>query len=359
VQVCCISAIEGRAIRTILRLPTVPEARPGQGPRTFITWYPYCRRSDALAEQLGASSYLVHYLRFKVPWVAPVKYVLQSLKTVSILVRERPSLVLVANPPVAAPLLIWLGSRLFRYQFIIDAHSGAFQHSRWAWSLPLQRFLARRALTTVVTNDHLAKVVHSWGAASTLVQDLALKLDPAGRALRKSAFHAVFICTYSVDEPVEAVIETAREEPGIQFSFTGDPEYLGASLKRRLPANVQLTGFLPDDEYLALLRGADVILSLTNEDHTMQRGGYEAMSLEKPLVTTNWPLLRQVFARGTVHVDNTPAQIAAAIHTIQANPQSWSAAMATLKREREVVSRSQIQVLRQLLGECGLKRRSA
>ena len=26
----------------------------------FITWYPYCRRSDALAEQLGARSYLVH-----------------------------------------------------------------------------------------------------------------------------------------------------------------------------------------------------------------------------------------------------------------------------------------------------------
>src|SRR5213594_4940791 len=42
----------------------------------FITWYPYCRRSDALGEQLGAPSYLVHYLKFKTPVLAPFKYVL-------------------------------------------------------------------------------------------------------------------------------------------------------------------------------------------------------------------------------------------------------------------------------------------
>ena len=108
----------------------------------FITWYPYCRRSDALGQQLGAPSYLVHYLRFKTPSLAPFKYVLQTLKTAWILLRERPDGVLVANPPAVAPLVIWLGSLLLRYRFIVDAHSGAFQHARWSWTLPLQRFIA-------------------------------------------------------------------------------------------------------------------------------------------------------------------------------------------------------------------------
>ena len=72
------------------------EVSPGPS-RVFITWYPYCRRSDALAEQIGARSYLVHYLRFKVPWMAPIKYVLQTIKTLGILLRERPLQVLVAE----------------------------------------------------------------------------------------------------------------------------------------------------------------------------------------------------------------------------------------------------------------------
>src|SRR5262249_26329033 len=157
---------------------------------------------------------------------------------------------LVASPPVAAPLVIWLGSRLLGYRYVIDAHSGAFQHARWTWSLPVQRFLARRALATVVTNDYLAGVVRSWGARAEIVQDLSLDLKPEGPARRQPRFHAVLVCTYSVDEPVAEVVEAARRLPDIQFSFTGDPAYLPAGLRSRLPENVRLTGFLPDEEYL-------------------------------------------------------------------------------------------------------------
>jgi len=319
--------------------------------RTFITWYPYCRRSDALAQQIGARSHLVHYLRFKVPWLAPIKYILQTLKTLAILIRERPSQVLVASPPVSAPFVIWLFSRVFDYLFIIDAHSGAFQHVRWTWSLPTQRFLARRALATVVTNEHLASVVRSWGARAELVQDLALDLDPDGAMISRGGFHAVLVCTYSVDEPVAEVLEAAKLLPQVTFSFTGDPAYMSASLRQNLPANVRLTGFMPDEEYLALLRGADIVISLTKEDHTMQRGGYEAVALGKPLITSHWPLLREVFARGTVHVDNSPQAIVSAIRAIQIDPGCWRRDMARLRQERRRVSADQVQNIRDLLDD--------
>ena len=314
----------------------------------FITWYPYCRRSDALGEQLGAPSYLVHYLRFKAPLMAPLKYVLQALKTVSILLRERPDGVLVANPPFVAPLVIWLGSVVLGYRIIVDAHSGAFQHSRWRWSLPLQRFLARRALATIVTNSHMAEQVRSWGGRAEMVQDLALDLGSVGESTHRGAFHVVFVCTYSIDEPVEAVLEAARRLPDVVFSFTGDPSYAPRGLRKAAPSNVRLTGFIPDDQYLGLLRSADAILVLTLEDHTMQRGGYEAVALEKPLITSHWPLLREVFSMGTVHVDNSPESIASAVRRIQADPGVFRMEMVALKRSRAVVAASQAENLRRL-----------
>lgn len=318
--------------------------------RIFVTWYPYCRRSDALAEQIEARSYLVHYFRFKVPWLAPIKYVLQTLKTLVILFRERPTDVIVASPPITAPFVVWLLSRVFAYRFVIDAHSGVFQHTLWAWSLPLQRFLSRRALATVVTNDHLASLVRSWGARAELIQDLSLDLDPGGTKRRRDGFNVVLVCTYSVDEPIGEVLEAARRLPDVRFSFTGDPSYMTSGLHNDLPANVELTGFLPDDEYLALLRGADIIISLTTDDHTMQRGGYEAVALDKPLITSDWPLLREVFRRGTIHVDNSPDAIASAIRRIQIELPSWSQEMAVLRRERQGISKAQIRKVLNLLG---------
>jgi UDP-N-acetylglucosamine:LPS N-acetylglucosamine transferase len=46
----------------------------------------------------------VHYLSFKRPLQAPLKYVMQTVTTLRILRRERPELVLVAVPPIFAAL---------------------------------------------------------------------------------------------------------------------------------------------------------------------------------------------------------------------------------------------------------------
>ena len=181
-----------------------------------------------------------------------------------------------------------------------------------------------------------------------MVQDLALDLDPTGVRIRRGDFHIVFVCTYSVDEPVEAVLEAARRLPEVQFSFTGDPSYAPRGFRDKVPSNVYLTGFIPDADYLALLRGADAILVLTREDHTMQRGGYEAVSLGRPLITSDWPLLREVFSRGTVHVDNSPDSIAEAVRRIKESPEIFKRDMTELKQARAVVAASQVGKLRRL-----------
>src|SRR5262249_50857117 len=112
---------------------------------SFITWYPSCRRSDALAQALGGVSHLIHYLRFKQPLHAPFKYLLQACGTFRRLRRDRAQLILVASPPVFAALTVWLYCRLMKARYVIDAHTGIFDDPRWTWLWPVSRFLARGA----------------------------------------------------------------------------------------------------------------------------------------------------------------------------------------------------------------------
>jgi len=75
-------------------------------------------------------------------------------------------------------------------------------------------------------------------------------------------------------------------------------------------------------------------MCLTTRDHTMQRGACEALSLGRPIVTSDWPLLRDYFGRGAVHVAATPASIAAGVRRIVAEHAALSRDVVALRDER-------------------------
>jgi len=301
---------------------------------SFVTWYPSCRRSDALAGWLGGRSHLIHFFEFKQPLYAPLKYVLQFVETFVRLRRDRPAIVFVASPPVFAVLTIWMYSRLFGVPYVIDAHTGVFDDPRWTWLWRVSRFLSRSALATVVTNDTLAKRVRDWGGQALVIGDVPVSFPPGESADLGPGFHVVVVNTFSQDEPLSEVIAAASRVPEARFHITGNPRHARIAWKGTLPANARFTGWLSDEAYAALLRGADVIVSLTTHDHTMQRGGYEAMALEKPLITSNWPLLRETLSLGTLHVENTADGIAAAVRRVQRERISLAAEMKRLRRQR-------------------------
>lgn len=317
---------------------------------SFITWYPYCRRSDAIAEALGGTSHLVHYLSFKRPLVAPFKYVLQAATTLRILRRERPELVLVAVPPIFAALPVLLHARRNGAHFVVDAHTGLFEHARWRWLLPLSRAVLRRADAVVVTGEHLRQTVASWGARPVVIGDVPVHFGPGVPPSPDARPRVVVVNTFSVDEPVYAVLAAARIVSEVSFFVTGDVRHARPAWLREHPANLVFTGFVSEAEYAGLLRAADVVVVLTLHDHTMQRGGYEAMALGKPLVTSDWGLLRETFSRGTVHVDNTPAALAAGIRRALDERARLGLEMEGLRREREAVFRTRLAELLTTVG---------
>jgi hypothetical protein len=302
----------------------------------FIAWEHYHARTTRLGRALGAEVRYVYRLgRVSGPKLL-VKYLLQSFDTIAILARERPDVVLVQTPPVFGAVLATLYGLLFpATRVLLDAHSGNFFSRKWRWSLGLHRWCSRRAAMTIVHMSSLLPVLERWGAPAMelgYVFEAGLPLTEPSAALPPGA-NLVVPCSFNADEPVELVFEAARRLPGVTFHLTGKAERMPASQQRRLPENVRLTGYLSVPAYLGLLSAADAVLALTTQDQTFQTGGAEAVWLARPLILSNWPELRQVFARGTVFVPHTVEGLVAGVREMQARHAQLSAEMRLLKSE--------------------------
>lgn len=274
-----------------------------------VAWAPYSRMSDTFARELRGRLYCIHYLRFQSPIHAPLKYVLQAIRTMQVLFAERPAAVHVQNPPFVCGLVVYLYCRLSGAKYVLHYHSAAFA-SIWGWALPIQKLLARHAATNIVTNQHWAEIVRGWGGHALVMVDPFLDL-PQGEAFPvREGFNVAFVSTFAPDEPTEAVLRAAAMLPDVHFYITGDTRKLPAGAVAGAPPNVTFTGFLdPYREYPGLLRAADAIMVLTTRNHTLQLGGCEAIAVGKPLITSDWPYLREVFSKGTVYVSDSAESI--------------------------------------------------
>ncbi|PWB49897.1 MAG: hypothetical protein C3F13_17860 [Anaerolineales bacterium] len=256
------------------------------------------------AKAFQGKLHCIYYPRFQTPIYTPARYVLQALRTLQALFTERPRAVHVQNPPVICGLVVGIYCYITRTKFVFDHHSAAFDHV-WEWALPIQKLLARRAVTNIVTTQHWADIVSSWGAHALIMGDPFLALPTVEAFSAGTGFRLAFISTFSPDEPLEAVVRAATELPQVHVYITGDAKNKPKSFHDSLPTNVTCTGFLSDAQYIGLLRAVDVIMALTTRNHTLQLGGVEAVSIGQPLITSDWPFLREFFPKGTVYVNNT------------------------------------------------------
>lgn len=272
----------------------------------FIAWGPpaYTNRTRPLAAALGVEVLHVYSIRRRGALAALVKYPYQLVVTAWHLLRRRPALVFVQHPPSFTAMVASLYGWVTRTPFVVDAHSDAFDSPWWSRPRWLQARVARRALTTIVTNDHFAELLRGRGACAAVVRDFPTDFEPADYPMGPE-LNIVVVATFAPDEPLGEVVAAARSLPEVRFRVTGDTRREDATIPTALPANVELTGFLPLAEYHGLVRDSDAAMVLTTRNHTMQRGACEALSLGTPIITSDWPLLRDYFSKGTVYVDNT------------------------------------------------------
>lgn len=299
----------------------------------YISWSKYHSRTERLAKALGASVCYVWRLgRVSLP-LLPLKYLLQLIETIAILIRERPDAVIAQTPPVFVALLSWAYSSLTGARFIIDAHSGSFLSRKWKWFFPLHRWCSSRAQVTIAHVRTLKRLV---GLSGVHVMNIGFVGDGLPESIAyplPNGFNVVVPSSFKDDEPVESILLAALSLPEVRFFMTGDQTRVSPGLRAIKPENVVFTGYLSVPRYFGLLEGSDAVLVLTNQDHTFQCGAEEAVLLGRPVVTSNTQSLRDAFHRGVVFVENSPESIATGIQFTRNHLQWLKEQIHVLKME--------------------------
>ena len=295
-----------------------------------MTWERH-RRTREIARTFGATLLEVTATGGRV-----TRYVRLLARTTWALASRRPDVLFVQCPSIVLGVWCALLKPVLRYRLIADIHNEAVEPFNYSFGIYrlLLRLIRRAADVSLVTNDALEAIVNGTGGRAFVLPDKVPDLGVRGserRALNGPA-QVVFICTFAPDEPVHDVIEAARLlGPRVQLHITGNPAPLQGRLE--LPAHVSLTGFLDDDAYEGLLANADVLIDLTRMDNCLVCGAYEAVALQKPLVTSDTRALRRYFRKGAIYARHDPQSLADAIACAVAGRERLAAEMQELKRE--------------------------
>lgn len=301
--------------------------------RVFITWAEQDSRAKSLAYHLEAKNYFIHSLNINTKFFAPLKYIINTFVTLNLLNKEDPDVIFVVNPPVFAVLIIWIYCIFYNCTYIVDTHSVAFTAKRWSIFLWLYRFLSKRALINILHNKTLEQKVANWGAPTANIGEVIYQMKTGKTYPFRKGFNIVFVSIYAEDEPLEEVIEAARKILSVNFYITGSLARAPKNIINEAPENVIFTDFLSDERYKALLKGSDIVVSLTKNDFTMQNGAYEALTLGRPIITSNWPVLHNTYYKGSICIDNTSTSLISAINRIKHNHSRYIKEIKELKAE--------------------------
>ncbi len=289
----------------------------------FLTWSSH-RRTSGLAAGLGIELLEVISTRRGV-----ARHLELIARTLRLLCTRSFRVIVAQNPSIILATLLVCLRPLRRYRLVVDAHNEAitpFVHDVTVVRA-VSRWLLRRACLTIVTNAELAERVRQAQGRAFVLPDPLPAVPPDLPANTSWPPYVVVVCTFAPDEPLGEIFAAAGRLPEVQFKVTGNARRCAPALLAAKPANVELTGFLDEHSYWALLAASQAVLDLTSMPDCLVCGAYEAFALGVPMILTDNPAGRRLFGQVTVFTDTTPAGIAAAIEASLVKSRNRAAAL--------------------------------
>jgi glycosyltransferase involved in cell wall biosynthesis len=329
---------------------------------SFIVWAPYSPRSANIAKSLGAKLYLLH-CKFKKKAYSPVKYPILLYRTTRILLIENPTIIICQSPPMICAISAFIYKHLRKHakiRVVIDAHTGSFDRP-WSYFKWFDRRIIKRAFALVVSNKELAdEIFFKYAVRPIVLEDrvpdyhvasekeiLYLPNSISDQSSRK--FRVAVIASFAPDEPIQEILESAKNMTEVNFYMTGRSEGIKKYPLASQAENIIFTGMSDPRTYLDLLGKMDCIMVLTNRDNTLLSGAYEALALEKPLITSRWGPLKNYFSSGTVHINNSPQEIMDAIRMVMKRQEMLVEQMRHLRAQRTLEWEEKISEFYRLL----------
>ena len=307
----------------------------------FVSWAPFSRRSRSLADAFDLELEFVSSPWPKRPLFVPLKYPWQAARTVAKVASTGGEL-WVMHPPTPALLIVGLAAGLRRRPLVVDMHTVAFYAPEWRLARRFELPLLRRAAAVVVTNERLAAEVRSWGARAVVLPDPLPPVPPAAALAAGAGDDVTVVATFSSDEPLGLLPTVAERLPDIRIAVTG------ASRGKLVgwPSNLRCTGFLSDARYWSQLAASRVVVVLTTRPDTLLSGGYEAMVLGRPLVTSDHAALREYFGDAAVYARADADALVEAVTAALADGAELSRRMRSLAQAKEQQWRCAADLLR-------------
>lgn len=282
----------------------------------FIAWAQPSDRPHELAAALDGEGRTFFDLRIVNRRRVPVRYAISAVRTTAYLIRRRPRSVVVQNPPVFPGLIAWAYGRLAGAPVVLDSHPSSFglhDNPMIRATMGLHRWLARHVSASIVSGPPLVQQVSAWGGRAFLLHEAPPNWSPAPIAtIESTPARILYVCVFSPDEPVEAVLQAARALPDIEITITGDTRRADPGLLADVPPNVRLVGYLNAQQYRRAVEAAHAVVVLTELPEAVNRGALEAIFALRPLIVSDWPGIDQLFPFA-IRVRNDAAAIAAGI----------------------------------------------
>ena len=283
-----------------------------------MAWTNRGGRAGEIAQAVGGEAITVFPRILGNRKLAPLRYAVSAAITFVVLIRKRPSAVIVTSPPVFAALCVAVYCRFNGVPFAMDNHPTAFgakDHLVSQRLLPLTRALVKRAAATLVTTQHWVDEVERWHGRGLIVHEAPPSwTPPASNTEVEGRPRIVYVGIFGGDEPVAEVVAASRLVPEFDVVITGALHRAPEGLVESAPENVTFSGFLDEPQYVAALRLADVVCSFTTEPTSVMRAAYEAVYAARPLVVSETEASREFFPCA-VFTENTATAIAEAWRT--------------------------------------------
>jgi glycosyltransferase involved in cell wall biosynthesis len=302
----------------------------------FITWAPSNTRSSSLAKAIDFDPVFIGTTsKHKNSFFALFSYIGRTFKNMKLLLKYKPEIIVISNFHWIISFVNLAMGKLIGFKVILDSHSAAFDHPFYKYPKFLSYLFAKAALFSIVTNEIHKSILVSHGAKAFILPDIPNEKDLyiANSEKIDDKFNICFICTFNYDEPYLEVFKAAEYFDNTTIYVTGN--YKNKITFPEQYKNVVFTGFLSDNDFKILINKADAILVLTTRENTMQSGGSEAISVEKPLITSNTKMLKGYFKSGTLFVNNNSESIVQGILNLKANYQVLTSEIKVLKEHRK------------------------
>ena len=300
----------------------------------WITWERQ-RRSVVLSQEFRTAYHEMLSSRWRL-----LRYVELSIRTLKLLFTVKPAIFFVQNPSMILATIACFYRMLARRTFlVVDRHSNFSSPTKsklinWLYS-NLSRFTIRNSDITIVTNDYLKLHVERLSGRGVVLQDKIPLLTNKKRLYLAGKNNILCLCSFDSDEPHGEIINAARLiDKSAYIYITGHYKRARPSIDfKHLPPNIVFLGLLDEDVLIDYLYSVDIVLALTNMDHTLLCSAYEAVSAGKPIVISNKADLIGYFRKGTVPTNNDAASLANGIREAIKHKESLAVEIRQLKHE--------------------------